>query len=360
MLENIDEVLITSILKEENQKIKKEESLEEYLKSFKNESLTRMCIFKVFENEDFGDMYKVYNLNHKSKKFIINYIKPNIDKIWESFFQTIPINRVDLIKRIVDNDGLLEYTLEDFDGDLLSIMMFKNYALAKVEYNEKKEIIKLFMPKEFCDSIKLSLKNKKIMELNKRNNEIYDYTEGLLEAYGIIEIDDLYDMIAKDYKMNMQEFNKILESKSMIDECMYIYYDDDSYQKIICNIEFSEEEEAWEFFKKIKGTYKHFTKKEMEKLKDKSYINDLKSYQKLTKYLESHFEGFKEMDDLINTMLIIEYVTFAQLDEKESEESFLQNISEFFEANEKDKKEILNLMKEIYKECPKWKKRGNI
>lgn len=59
-------------------------------------------------------------------------------------------------------------------------------------------------------------------------------------------------------------------------------------------------------------------------------------------------------------MLLLDYINLAQSDEEEAKEAFIQNVNEFFEVEEKEKKEMLMLVQEIFKEYPKWKKRGNI
>lgn len=206
------------MIEEGNKRIKQEESLESYLKCFNNRELTLMSIFKVYASQDEDDLFKVYDLNHRFKKYIIDFIKPNVEEIWTSFFKIVPVEMLELFQHIANNNGLLEYTFDDFDVDLLTISMLKNYALAKVEYSKKQEKVKIFMPQEFCDAIHLCLKNKKIIEENKRNNEIFDYVNGLLEAYGMIEINKLYDIVKEESKINIEEFNQIIECKSMIDE----------------------------------------------------------------------------------------------------------------------------------------------
>lgn len=360
MLENINEAIIHEMLEEENKKIKESESLEDYLKSFDNRNLTLMSVFKVYANQDILDIDKIYNLNHKSKKYIIDYIKPNIKEIWESFLKIVPIEMVELVHKVMKSDGLVEYTFDDFDLGFLTIAILKNYALAKVEYNKKEETIKVFMPKEFCNAIKVSLDNKSIIQENKRNNEIFEYVIGLLEAYGMIEMDSLYQFVKEEYKISIEDFDRILECKSMIDEVINIHMNDRTGHKLVCNIEFADIEEAFVFYEETKGEYKKFTKKEVKQLQDDSYIEGLNSYKKLIEYLQENFEGFFESEDIVNIMLILDYINVAQLDEEEAKNAFMHNVEEFFEVSEKDKKEMLKLVQDIFKEYPKWKKRGNV
>ena len=76
---DIDEIIKDEYLNINNKKVSNE-TMNEYLASFKNEELTRLAITQVFVDKDYVNLFKIKNLNNIHKKFIIEYINKNLDK----------------------------------------------------------------------------------------------------------------------------------------------------------------------------------------------------------------------------------------------------------------------------------------
>lgn len=356
MVEEVNNAIVHGILEERNQKIKKGETLEQYLKSFQNDDLTRMCVFKTFMSGNLEDIIKIHDLAHKSKKTILNFIELSFHEVWGSILRIVSKEMFDFYKELVASNGILEISFSSKKLSLLQIMIMKNFALTKVEYNQSKEIIKFFIPEEFKREIEKGIKDTNILEENNRNNAIYDMVIGLLEAYGVMDFEKMYERIEKEYLISYSDFDQIMGAKALIDEIIQIHYVDANL-KLISSIEF-DEEEALELFKKQKGTYKKFTKKEIESLQNGTYVKKLKSYKNFIHYLKENFEDFSN-NEIIDSLLIMDYITIAQTDVKEAKENFLCNVEDFFEVDQKEKEEMLTFIQAIFDEYPKWKKRGN-
>lgn len=358
MISEIQETILNEVLEQNNKKIKEKESLEEYLKSFTNDELTRLAITHVWVDEKITHLLKIKNLAQKPKKDIIKYIRENLEDILRVYIKIINDRNYEFLKTIVNKNGKVEYSIDTFDLNLHFVSFLKDFCLAKVEYNKKEKKLKIYIPKEFNDILKVAYKDKNIISYNKRFNEICDYVYGTVEGYGVILLTKLHELFEKHmYKIDIHELNKIIGSRVMIDQL----FDTHQYPNdiLVCSIEFTDEDEALSFYETCEGEYYNFTKKDIELLKESKYITKLKSYKEFISYLKSNFEGLKGDLFHINNLLIMDYIETAQFDEDEARESANLTISELFEVNSAQKNRMINMIDNIYKEYPKWTKRGN-
>ena len=81
---DIEELIKDEFLNTNNKKISNE-TLKEYLTSLKNDELTKLAIIQVFVDKDYTNLFKVKSLNNKPKKYIVEYITENLNKILESY-----------------------------------------------------------------------------------------------------------------------------------------------------------------------------------------------------------------------------------------------------------------------------------
>ena len=63
---------------------------------------------------------------------------------------------------------------------------------------------------------------------------------------------------------------------------------------------------------------------------------------------------------LIKDFIVNDYISSAQVFKDVAKDNFINNIQEILEADDKTLKELLTLIDNIFKEYPKWIKRGNI
>lgn len=352
---NIDEIIKDEYLNINNKKVSNE-TMNEYLTSFKNEELTRLAITQVFVDKDYINLFKIKNLNNRPKKIIIEYITKNLDKILKSYIKIIKDVELQQLKLIIDNNGKKLF-FEERPISIHFINFLKIFSLAKVEYNDKDKSIKTFMPKEFIKIFESSLNNKELLEINKYNNKIFDYSETIINTYGIITLEKLHEIFESQmFKIDIDELNHIIESKGMFEEInIYLKME----EKLLCNIEFSDEDFALSFYDEQKMHYKKFSKEDYKLISEGNYVDKLKSYKKFVNYLCRNYVGINRDIEFIKEMIVNDYIYSAQTCIEEADDNFKKNIQDFIETDEQTLNELLILIKNIYKEYPKWIKRGN-
>lgn len=353
---DIEEVIKDEFLNINNKKISNE-TLKEYLNSFKNEELTKLAITQVFVDKDYINLFKVKNLNNKPKKYIVEYITENLDKILESYLKIIEDVELQQLKFIIDNNGKKISFIEK-PVSIHFISFLKLFSLAKVEYDKKNESIKFFMPKEFIEILEKSLNNKELLKINKYNNKIFNYSEMLINTYGIITLKKLHEIFESQmFKIDIDELNHIIESKSFFEDINIYLYNE---EKLLCNCEFEDEDYALNFYEEQKMNYRIFGKKDYELINDGLYVDNLKSYKKFINYLCKNYIGIDRDIDFIKEMIVNDYIYSAQTCIEEADDNFKKNMEQIIEVDKKTLDELLVLMKKIYKDYPKWLKRGNV
>lgn len=358
MFSEIQDLIFDGVFTENNHKIKETDNLNDYLSDFKNYDLTCFALLQVWVNNNYKDLFKIRNLENRPKKYILDYINSNLKDILEAYIQVINEDDISYLKKLVSYNGSVKYTIDDFNMSLHFILLLKNFLLAKVYYNKKENIIHFYMPKEFVDIFKVALNDKDLISINKRNNKIVGYIEGILEAYGIISLSKLHEIFQKQmFKISIDELNKVISANAMIDGQFHIYrYNDDT---LVGGVEFDEEDEALIFYENLKGKYHVFSKDEYNDLKECLYIKKLDSYKIFVKYLLNNYDGiYQDLDD-IYMFLISDYTTTAQFSTRDADRDFINKLSKMFETTPEEKNTMLKMMHDIFKEYPKWNKRGN-
>lgn len=355
-MQNTLEVIKNSILNENNKKINEQENLEEYLNGFKRDELIRMAVSHVFVNDDYTDLFLIHTMKNKPKKQIIEYVVKHYEDILISYIKIMSENMIINLKRIIENLKKKKFMI-DYNLSLYAIMYLKMNHLAKIE--NKKGQTKIFMPKEQVEIVDQLLKDKKLIKENQKNNEIITYTEAILNCYGIIPLEKLYEIYEEQIqKIDKEELKHVIQSKAMHDDNIYTYtYDDDI---LICGIDFYDEDEAIYFYENQKGDYRIFTKEDYFSIQAESYIESFDSYKRLMLFLNQNFDLDIENQTEIKEMLVMDYISTAQLSQEQADKNLKHNLDEMFELTEKDKRQVIKYMQNIYKKYPKWKKRGNI
>lgn len=351
-----EEIMKNEFLKFNNKKVK-EETLNEYLASLKNEELTRFAITQVFVDKDYYNLFKVKNLNNRAKKYIIDYIMDNLDKILESYIKIIRTHELEQLKTVIKNNNK-KLIFGSLPISIHFINILKNFSLAKVEYNDKDDSLKIFMPNEYIDIFNSCIKNKKLLEVNKFNNQVYDYAETVINTYGIVTLDKLHELFENQmFKIDKDELQHIIASIAIYEE-MYIY--EYNGEMLLCNLEFADEDFALDFYDNQKMDYKKYSKEDYKKISNCTYVEKLKSYKKFINYLCKNYEGISEDIEYINEFIVYDYINFAQISIEDADHAFRTNIVKILETDDKELEDLLKLMKNIFNEYPKWYKRGNI
>ncbi len=355
-MQNTFGIIKNSILNENNKKINEQENLEEYLNGFTREELTRMAISHVFVNDDYTDLFFLHNMKNKPKKKVIEYVIEHYEDILKSYVKIMNENMIESLKMIIKNLKKKKFIL-DYNLSLYAIMYLKMNHLAKIE--RKKEQVKIFMPEEQIDIFDRLLKDKELVKENKKNNEIITYVEALLNCYGIIPLENLHEFYERQMqKIDKEDLRRIIQSKTMHDDNIYTYtYNEDI---LVCGIDFYDEDAAISFYENQKGDYRIFTKEEYFAMQTGSYLESFDSYKRLMLFLNQNFDLNTDDQTEIKEMLIMDYISSAQLSQEQADKNINRKLDEMFELTDKDKRQAIKYIQSIYKKYPKWKKRGNI
>lgn len=358
MLEEINDVIKEEILVNNNKKIK-EESLDEYLRSFKTKELIRLAVLHIQVDKDYKDLFKIQNLSNKPKKYIIDYITCNLDKILRCYIKIITKKNLGQIKKIISKQDDVNYNMYKLNLSFHTILFLKSFALAKVEYTKKTNFLRIYIPLEFRMILEKYLNDSNLLNENKRFNIVCDYVEAMLDIYGVILFSELHDIFEKQiFKIDAKDLEHIIESKCIVDDLFNIYpYDGD---KLICDITFTLEDDALDFYENQKGFYKRYGKKTLEMIKNDTYVENLNSYKKFVNYLCRNFDNISEDIETIKQFIVLDYIDTAQISKEEANNNFNNNINKLFELDEKELEEMRYFVCNIYDEYPKWKKRGNV
>ena len=341
------------ILNEGNSKIK-DSSAHDYLNC-----LTKTELFQVLSlyRLSMEDVIEAYVLENKSKKQLVKYITENLDTVMKinfKYFKHRDLNTLNnILPKIIEKDF-------DITNDNISLSLFlylKKFFLSKFETEE--ENIKMFMPKEFCETFLKFLKDKKLCDENKKYNDMFDYICAVTNTYGIIDLDNLHRLFEKDmYKIKKEELTKILNSFELIYDEINMFEYEDNY--IICNIDFMDEEIAVNFYENQTGEYTEYTKEELALIKNGTFIRKSSHFKEFTDYINSKFElDDSDIDDILD-MLVMEYMFEAEASEEEADENFISNASEMFDLSDIEIEEMRKITSQIYEDYPKWSKRGAI
>ena len=276
---------LEQIIKEElfgvNNKKIKEENLKEYLTSLKKEELIKMAISQTFIDKNYFDLYKVNNLKNKAKKEIIDYITEKLDKILESFIKIIKTEEIEQLENVIKNNGK-KILFDDLKVSIRFILLLKNFSLAKVEYNNKEDSLKIFMPKEFVDIFNNCFKNKKLLELNNYNNKVYNYVRDVINTYGIVTLDKLYELFESQmFKIDKKDLKHIIEIVTIYEEEHIYEYNGET---LLCSVEFGDEDYALYFYDSQKMDYKRYSKEDYKNISSFKYVEKLKAYKKIVDY----------------------------------------------------------------------------
>ena len=352
----LEQIIKEELLGVNNKKIK-EENLKEYLTSLKKEELIKMAISQTFIDKNYFDLYRVNNLKNKAKKEIIDYITEKLDKILESFIKIIKTEEIEQLENVIKNNGK-KILFDDLKVSIRFILLLKNFSLAKVEYKNKEDSLKIFMPKEFVDIFNNCFKNKKLLELNNYNNKVYNYVRDVINTYGIVTLDKLYELFESQmFKIDKKDLKHIIEIVTIYEEEHIYEYNGET---LLCSVEFGDEDYALYFYDSQKMDYKRYSKEDYKNISSFKYVEKLKAYKKFVNYLCRNYGGISEDLEYINDFIVYDYLASAQTSIETADYNFRANIVKILEVNNGEIEELLKLMKNIFKEYPKWIKRGNV
>lgn len=328
-------------------------TLEEYLNSFEEDKLKSIIGFSTFI-DDYVDVEKIVK---SSKDELVDYIIKNLNIIIESFVLVMSENNINQLCRLVhDKKNVYKYSDYLFSFDFYGKLV--GCVLGKIEYNEKDDTISFYIQKEIKEEIIKLLDCLTFRKVNNKYNEIINYLEKLLHIYGIITFDEFHRLFIKQmYLIDKEELSEIIHYKLfLLPE--YIYNEKDKI--LICSLNFDTKEEAIKYYKKQTNDYKEYELEELDEFFDLSYILNLESYVDFMDYVEENYDFDEKLEYLLRQNIIEDYLLGAQYSLKTANSNFKKNIVKILDIDNEGIKTLLKIMNKMYKESPKWEKRGNI
>lgn len=353
--------IISAFLEDDNKKINYNWTLDEFLNTFTNKNLTKSAVTYFWNEGDFSRVFEIRNMANKKKSYIIDYLKENIVGILSVYIKILSNDYIKQLRKLIKYNGCISYNmLQQGMFNLHFLGFLKNNIFARVYLDKKEKTVNIYMPNEFVKIIDEALNDKKIMKINKEYNKIYDFTNGCVDAYGVLTIEELNTLCNKfNFKIDNDELIHIISSYTMVDDGFLLH--SFNQKMLVCNLEFPKTDDAFDFYESISDNLNlKLSLKDIEDIKNDKYIHKLKSYTKLINWLDDMFEGIKEDSEFLDSFIISDYIFSAQRSLEVAERNFRNNIDEVIELDPIEKNVMANILKDIYSEYPKWNKRGNI
>lgn len=345
------------MLEQYKDKIVVEESLQDYLKSFtKDELIIKLGICCGCDN--YKSLGEILLLQTKKKEEIVRYIIKNIDSLYVGLFHYVDARFFNFFKNLINNNGYMKICLDDFKWSISFIMFIRRVGIAKICYISKSREVEVYIPKEILLSIKSLVNNRGIIKKNQKNSDIIYNVECMIDTYGLIDFDSLYNIYNEVFsKIDKEVLLSIISSYSLFSEGINIF--DGDNLKLICGVNFVDEDDAFSYYYSTEGDYKVFTKDEYYAISDKSYILKIDDYYELMDFLSETFE--MDEDDLNSfvKIILVDYLYSCMEDDRVSKSNLMSKLDDMFEGIIiNDKVKIGKLCKNIYLNYPNWGQKG--
>lgn len=310
--------------------IESEISYEEYLKSLKKDELNSIVV-------NYNKLCSIYGFkkleNKKLKKeALVNEILECLNDYLKGIIMSLDKDDFEAIKSILKNNN----------NEVLN--QYKNL----INYLKSLKIVyqsdNLQIPKEILEVIKKLIKDKEVGNYIKENDYLYKLSEGIIIAYGVIDLNDFKEIIKHEYIIDLLDF--------------YYKKDFDITCEMLLSKKLTNKKRINKYYKD--KDYQQFSLKDFLALGNNSYHHSIKAYKKFIKMLKNNYV-FKKRDlDFVDINVVIPYL-YNSLNEEEIASKNLEDtvISLFEFKGEKLKQKMLQEIKLIRKDFPLWEYRGH-
>lgn len=310
--------------------IESEISYEEYLKSLKKDELNSI----VANYNKLCSIYGFKKLENKKlkKEALVNEILECLNDYLKGVIMSLDKDDFEAIKSILKNNN----------NEVLN--QYKNL----INYLKSLKIVyqsdNLQISKEILEVIKKLIKDKEVANYIKENDYLYKLSEGIIIAYGVIDLNDFKEIIKHEYIIDLLDF--------------YYKKDFDITCEMLLSKKLTNKKRINKYYKD--KDYQQFSLKDFLALGNNSYHHSIKAYKKFIKMLKNNYV-FKKRDlDFVDINVVIPYL-YNSLNEEEIASKNLEDtvISLFEFKGEKLKQKMLQEIKLIRKDFPLWEYRGH-
>ncbi|MBE6048132.1 MAG: DUF1186 domain-containing protein [Clostridium sp.] len=315
--------------------------------NFKNqlESLTKKELCEIAKTLELTGYYKL------NKEQLIILIYDNYKEVIKNKLDAFDENRIKKLMQFMKCGGIRKV---ERSKDFATFFYFENYGLV-FPFSCKEEAT-FIMPDLVIDIIRKTVSEFNFRKRIKTNSKIIILVKGMIEAYGIISLEDLIEKL-RIYGIEESDEQLI----KVINEGSGIYYSvmDKDY---ILNESITDYSVIQEIEKtKDKYDYKIFTKEELESMGREEWIDNV-DYAK--RFYDRFIEEFIiERNDLIN--IVNDMKNDVQIVDADAIIQFMvdsidnkcENQAEVDELK-KSKKIVKKLVREFLENVPLWKYKG--
>ncbi len=333
----------------EEQKDIKEMSVKEFYNSLDKNSLNNIIVtYYILSNneEDLKDF-----ISYKPKKSeMIDFICENLKEIIKSCLINCELDTCNEILSIASKKGIRKFD----DGNFKPLLSIVDLKLGCVKYDKKTKKMLVFIPEEIRKNIIRIFKDDNIIECIKENDNLGNIILGIMSTYGVIELNRLGELLEIDSNYLLEY---ILRRKVSNEICEICY---NNGNILIGSIGLNEKFmlDLNEMHKKY--NIRKYSLDDYKKIECGEYLESLKSYKKLVKYLKDEYRFSNPDLVMFRDLVVLNFINNTEEKEFNATEALYRDLDDFIEKDEVEYKKIEKMVKDIYKEYPKWEKFGNI
>ncbi len=333
----------------EEQKDIKEMSAKEFYNSLDKNSLNNIIVtYYILSNneEDLKDF-----ISYKPKKSeMIDFICENLKEIIKSCLINCELDTCNEILFIASKKGIRKFD----DGNFKPLLSIVDLKLGCVKYDKKTKKMLVFIPEEIRKNIIRIFKDDNIIECIKENDNLGNIILGIMSTYGVIELNRLGELLEIDGNYLLEY---ILRRKVSNEICEICY---NNGNILIGSIGLNEKFmlDLNEMHKKY--NIRKYSLDDYKKIECGEYLESLKSYKKLVKYLKDEYRFSNPDLVMFRDLVVLNFINNIEEKEFNATEALYRDLDDFIKKDEVEYKKIEKMVKDIYKEYPKWEKFGNI
>lgn len=369
MQEEIQNAMIEDLKQVVNDKVTKKKSYEQYLEENPEKLINFLTIY-IMDRQDEEEAKKI--INSKNQK---EYILKNKEDIIKRTIINLPKKSSEKLEELVK----VKYKKIDIDLKFIqSTELVQNYInlinLGLVFGEVRKTNLILHIPEENVILMKQFLEDPKVENKRNEKNKIYSFFKGSVEAYGVIEEEELKKIYKEFFKRNDRDFITDIQIARTFEPEIEIKVDEKQRKIEYIYIQYLEEDGAMKLAKLNPNMkYKKYSLDIYEKLANGKFIEETKGYKEMSKQLKRIYGIFIERDLPELKDVVLEVYIRVRRQDKEMAEKMLEekalnifDTSEMFEipTNHINSKTIKDIIREgfnnIYEELPNWEKKGKI
>ena len=315
-------------------KIVMDEDLKGYYQRVDEEDLKKVLGTYLLIQEDVTLLDKVPFSENYEKEEVVDYFLKNYEEIYGTIFLMLDDSMVKQWRSLLKMEGHYKvYVRKDWlSFSIEFIRKLYMFKLGQVNYNKEDGMIELCVPKDLLVFTKKLLQQKEFSKKRTYINQICCHVKGLLEAYGLLSLKKLTEVINQIYlKIEEEELESILRKITVQSDDFSLFGEGE--EMLVGNICFEDEDEAYAFYESLpEGEYKLFTKKEYRELLEGEYHHKFVAYEELMFYLEHHLNFSEEELDDFDQWYVVDYLNSYQEDKEVANHHLMKNLEKDYDG----------------------------